>query len=126
MGLTQGQQIPIAPDVQNKSSMNKWIRDLNDYLRRLDGRFTAEGILNLFVEEGDMNNVFNDLVNFADFQTTALDSVDFKIKAELSTDSTAYTLFLDLSAISGFTAGNQQVLTHSASGGLAWVDTSAC
>jgi len=147
MSITSGQQLPLMPNVEDKASMEKWIRDLLDYLRRLNGRFTADSILNLFIEEGDVNNVFqtiiqanglDELVALADGQTAnflelLLNNLQTSTRdatkdhdLDVERVSNKLTYFLDISTISGYTAGNQQVLTHSASGGLAWVDTAAC
>lgn len=41
-------------------------------------------------------------------------------------NSAFYLASFDLTGLTGYSASKQQVLTHAANGGLAWIDTTAC
>ena len=120
--LLEGQQLPLTPDVESKASMEKWIRDLNDYLRRLAGIFSAVNILNTIVEEGTGDITINNLVDFVDFQAspTVFDGDDLIVYSELTTNTSKYKLYVDISAIDGYSASEYQFLIHNDAAAIHW------
>lgn len=100
--------------------------------KRIDGTVILVGfdLCKVKVNEGDdcdyLEDQFFDHNASAEYSSARDLAIDVDTEADGGDDK--LRLFADASAISGYTEANQQVLTHSASGGFAWVDvdTSSC
>ncbi|KKM27599.1 hypothetical protein LCGC14_1573100 [marine sediment metagenome] len=115
--LLEGMQIPLFPELGDKDSLEKWIRDIHEYLRRLAGVFTGDNIINSIVNEGDVTQIVT-LVKFVDIQTSAFDADDLIVFSELVTNTGAYKLFIDISAMTGYSASAYQWMIHNDDAGI--------
>lgn len=60
--LLAGEPRPQIP--KTSPEIEKYMRDMDDYLRRLGGRFTTENIINTIIEEYDLYESYTDVDQF--------------------------------------------------------------